>query len=370
MAKKIPFLDLLSQNEPIRQELLDAVRETIDASDFVLGPRVDSFERAFADYCECRYAVGVNSGTDALFLILRALGVGPGDEVITVPNVFIAAVEAICHVGATPVFADVSEDTFCLDPVAAEKAVTRKTKAIIPIHLFGQCCDMDAILDVASACGARVIEDACQAHGATYKGRKVGSLGAAAAFSFYPTKNLSAFGDGGAVTTNDPELAERIRRLRHHAQKEKSVHDELGFNSRLDSLQAAVLRVKLRRLDAWNTARRELADRVRDRVAAGEYAFQRVLADSVPVYHILAVRHPRRQRVHEELDRAGIGWGGHITMPIHFQEGYRFLGYGKGSFPVAERLCEELVSLPIYPTLRVEDADDIARALSRVAISV
>ncbi len=368
--EKIPFLDLISQNEPIRNEILEAVRETIDAADFVLGPHLEAFEKAFAQYCDCRYAIGVNSGTDALSLALRALEVGPGDEVITAPNVFVAAVEAICHVGATPVFADVSEGTFCLDAKGVAEVVTKRTKAIIPIHLFGQVCDMDSILDVASAHGLRVIEDACQAHGAVYKGKKVGSLGNAAAFSFYPTKNLSALGDGGAVTTNDGDVAARIRRLRHHAQKEKSVHDEVGYNSRLDSLQASVLLVKLRHLDAWNTARRQIADRIRSKIAGGEYAFQSVVPDSLPVYHILAVRHPRRRLVHDELDRAGIGWGKHIAIPIHYQEGYRFLGYRKGAFPVSESLCDELVSLPIYPTLTLEQADRVGRTLSRVAISV
>jgi dTDP-4-amino-4,6-dideoxygalactose transaminase len=365
---KIPFLDLVSENRSIRDQLLEAIRESVDAADFVLGPRLESFEKAFAEYCQCRHAVGVNSGTDALFLILRALDVGPGDEVITAPNVFIAAVEAICQVGATPVLADVAEDTFCLDARGIDKVMTKRTRAIVPIHLFGQPCDMDPILEVARE--IPVIEDACQAHGATYKERKAGSMGKAAAFSFYPTKNLSALGDGGAVTTNDDGLADRIRRLRHHAQKEKSMHVELGYNSRLDAMQAAVLSVKLRHLDEWNAARRRIADRIRGTVATGDFTFQRVLPGTSSAYHILAVRHPRRRLVHEELDRAGIGWGGHIAIPIHFQEGYRFLGYRKGSFPVAETLCEELVSLPIYPTLSMEAADRIAHALSRVAISV
>jgi dTDP-4-amino-4,6-dideoxygalactose transaminase len=368
--QKVPFLDLTSQNEPIREELLDAIRGAVDDTDFVLGRRLESFESAFARYCDCGHAVGVNSGTDALFLALKALDVGPGDEVITPPNVFIAAVEVIARTGAKPVLVDVREDTFCIDPGAVAAAMTDRTRAIIPVHLFGQPCDMDAILEIAAQHGVAVIEDACQAHGAMYKGRRVGSLGTMAAFSFYPTKNLSAFGDGGAVTTNDEALADKIRRLRHHAQGQKNTHDAVGYNSRLDSLQAVVLEVKLAHLDTWNTARRQLADRIRSKVTNSGFAFQTVPPDSVPVYHILAARHARRERVHDALDQAGIGWGKHIAMPIHYQPGYQFLGYRRGTFPVTERLCDELVSLPIYPTLTNEQADYIAETLDRIEVSV
>jgi len=365
---RVPFIDLTSQNEPIREEILAAIGAAVSANDFVLGPRLEAFETAFAAYCDCRFAVGVNSGTDALFLALRALDIGPGDEVITPPNVFIAAVEAIAQTGAKPVLADVQEDTYCIDPGAVAKAINKRTKAIIPVHLFGQSCDMDGLLDVAS--GIPVIEDACQAHGATYKGKKVGSIGALSAFSFYPTKNLSAFGDGGAITTNDEKLAKRVRHLRHHAQSSKNTHDAVGYNSRLDSLQAAVLGVKLPYLDSWNSRRREIADRIRSNVKVSDYAFQSQLADCEPVYHILAARHPQRQLVHDRLDQAGIGWGKHIAMPIHLQPGYRFLGYEKGALPVAERLSDELVSLPIYPTLTDEQADHVAQTLDKVVVSV
>ena len=367
---KVPFLDLSSQNEPIRDEVFDAIREAIADCDFVLGPRLESFESAFAEHCDCQYGVGVHSGTEALFLAMRALDIGPGDEVITPPNVFIAAVEAIVRTGAKPVLVDVCEDTYCIDPSALADAVTKKTRAIVPVHLFGQPCDMDPILEIASSHDLHVIEDACQAHGATYKGKKVGSLGVVAAFSFYPTKNLGAFGDGGAVTTNNRDLAEKIKRLRHHAQSTKNTHDEVGYNSRLDSVQAAVLQVKLAYLDDWNKTRRMLADRIRSKVAAGDYAFQKILPDSLPAYHILAVRHPRRQLVHEQLDQAGIGWGKHIAMPIHFQPGYRFLGYKEGAFPVTEMLSNELVSLPIYPTLTTAQADYLAQTLDKVVVSV
>lgn len=370
MNQRVPFLDLASQFSSIRNEIFDAIRETIDATDFVLGPRLQSFETAFAEYCDCKHAVGVNSGTEAIYLTLKALGIGDQDEVITPPNVFIAAAEAIVRTGAKLVLVDVSEDTFCIDPHAIARAVTKRTKAIIPVHLFGQVCDMDAILEIARTHDLHVIEDACQAHGATYKSKKVGSLGSAAAFSFYPTKNLAAFGDGGAVTTNDPKIAERIRMLRHHAQSEKNTHVDVGYNSRLDSIQAAVLSVKLPYLDEENNRRRELAARVRSGVAAVEYSFQKILSETTPAYHILAVRHPRRRLVHEQLDRAGIGWGKHIADPIHYQPGYRFLGHSKGSFPVSERLCEELISLPVYPTLTAEQADYVAETLDKVVVPV
>jgi dTDP-4-amino-4,6-dideoxygalactose transaminase len=364
----VPFLDLTSQNEPIRDKLFEAIRDAIDASDFVLGPRLRSFESVFAEYCDCEHALGVGSGTEALFLALRALDIGPNDEVITPPNVFIAAVEAIARTGATPVLADTSDDTFCIDPDAVAEAVTERTRAIVPVHLFGQSCDMDPLLELAAKHNLHVIEDACQAHGATYKGRKVGSLGTAGAFSFYPTKNLAAFGDGGAVTTNDGELADKIRWLRHHAQSEKNMHNAVGYNSRLDSIQAAVLEVKLPYLDRWNGRRRELADRIRSK--ATDYVFQTILPDTTPVYHVLAVRHPRRQLVHDALDRSKIGWGKHIAPPVHFQPAYRFLGYEKGGFPISETLCDELVSLPIYPTLTDAQADSIAEALAKAAVSV
>jgi dTDP-4-amino-4,6-dideoxygalactose transaminase len=368
--QKVPFLDLTSQNDPIRTEIFEAIQDTIDASDFVLGPRLQLFEAAFAEYCDCRYALGLHSGTEALFLALRALDIGPDDEVITPPNVFIAAVEAIVRTGARAVLADVNEYDFGLDPEAVAKVITKRTKAIIPVHLFGQLCDMDPILELASSHNIAVIEDACQAHGAEYKGRKVGSLGTVAAFSFYPTKNLGAFGDGGAITTNDAGIADKIKHLRHHAQSKKNTHDAVGYNSRLDSIQAAVLDVKLRHLDRWNERRRELADRVRSKVSGGEYMFQTILPDTLPAYHILAVRHPRRQLVHDQLDQSGIGWGKHIAMPIHFQPGYRILGYEPGAFPVSEMLCNELVSLPIYPTLTTAQADYVAQALNKVVVSV
>lgn len=366
----VPFLDLKSQTDVIRGEIEAAIHDAIGASDFVLGPRLEAFETAFAKYCGCRYAIGVNSGTDALYLILRALGIGPGDEVITAPNMFVAAVEAIALTGARPVLADVRVDTFCLDVDSVERAVTTRTRAVIPVHLFGLPADMERLMALSERHGFFVIEDACQAHGATAGARRAGSLGHAAAFSFYPTKNLGAFGDGGAVTTDDAAIASRVRMLRHHAQQEKNVHGDVGHNSRLDGIQAAVLHVKLRYLDEWNRRRREIAGRYRRRLDGTEFAVQTEPADRKSVYHIVAVRHPRRDAVHEQLDQARIGWGRHIAVGIHEQPGYRFLGYSRGAFPVSEQLCDELVSLPVYPTLTDAQVDEVCDALLRVGVSV
>jgi len=369
-VQKVPFLDLYSQIEPIRKEIVEAIENAIASSDFVLGPRLEAFEASFAEYCGSRHTVGVSSGTDALFLILKALGIGPGDEVITVPNVFIADVEAIAYTGATPVLVDVCEDTFCMDPDAVEAAVTDRTRAIIPVHLFGQPCDMVGLTAVARRHNLYVIEDACQAHGATLGGARVGSLGHAAAFSFYPTKNLGGMGDGGAVTTSDDALASRIRTLRHHAQAEKNSHAEIGYNCRLDSIQAAVLSVKLAYLDGWNARRSEFAERYRSKLAGRDFSFQAVVKGSEPVYHIFAARHPRRQVVQEQLRQAGIGFGNHIATPIHLQPGYRFLGYEEGAFPVSEKLSRELVSLPICPSLRPEQIDRVIEVLQKESVSV
>ena len=253
MIMKVPFLELKKQYESIKTEINDAIQKVIDRTAFAGGPFVESFEKAFATFCRCDHVVGVGSGTEALWLSLLALGIDPGDEVITVPNTFIATAEAIVMAGAKLILVDVYEDSALIDIEKVHTAITPRTKAIIPIHLFGQCCDMDSLMELAREKKIRIIEDACQAHGATYKGMKAGSLGHAAAFSFYPSKNLGAFGEGGAVTTNDSELFKRIKALRHHAQFEKNVHAEIGYNYRLDSIQAAVLRVKLKYLDEWNS---------------------------------------------------------------------------------------------------------------------
>jgi dTDP-4-amino-4,6-dideoxygalactose transaminase len=263
--QRVPFLDLRLQHRELEKEIATVVTQTVERGDFILGASLEEFEREFARYCDCEFAIGVSSGTAALHLALLAVGVGPGDEVITVPNSFVATVEAIMYTGATPVLVDVDPATFCMDPARFEAAVTPRTKAVIPVHLYGQPCDMEAITSIATQHGIAVIEDACQAHGATLGGRKTGSLGHAGAFSFYPTKNLGTIGDGGAVTTNDPEIAAKCRALRHHGQFEPNVFPVLGFNYRLDTLKAAVLRVKLPHLDRWNARRRSIAEQYRSR---------------------------------------------------------------------------------------------------------
>jgi dTDP-4-amino-4,6-dideoxygalactose transaminase len=274
----VPFLDLTLQHRALRSEISAAVERTLDRGDFILGAPLEEFEREFARYCDCEYAVGLSSGTAALHLALVALGVGHGDEVVTVPNSFIATVESILYTGATPVLVDVDPETFTLDPARFERAITPRTKAVIPVHLYGQPCDMEAIQRIASRHGIAIVEDACQAHGATLDGRKMGSWGTAAAFSFYPTKNLGTIGDGGALTTNDKGFATAVKALRHHGQFEPNVFPRVGFNYRLDTMKAAVLEVKLAKLDSWNDRRREIAERYRARLKGTEFTFQMVFA--------------------------------------------------------------------------------------------
>jgi dTDP-4-amino-4,6-dideoxygalactose transaminase len=369
--RTVPFLDLTLQHRELRDEITAAVSRTIDRGDFILGASLDDFEREFARYCECEFAVGLNSGTAALHLALVALGIGPGDEVITVPNSFIATVEAIVYTGATPVLVDVSPETFCMDPSRLERAITPRTKAIIPVHLYGQPCDMESISSIAARHGVAIVEDACQAHGATFAGRRIGSFGHAAAFSFYPTKNLGTIGDGGALTTNDPELAAKVKALRHHGQFEPNAFPTVGYNYRLDTLKAAVLSVKLPHLDRWNQRRREIAERYQSHLQGSEFVFQARVPGSVPVYHILAARHPRQRTVQEALTAAGIGWGKHIVPPAHRHTAYRHLVRTGESFAVSESLSTSLVSLPVFPELTNDQVDYAADVLlKRVEVSV
>jgi dTDP-4-amino-4,6-dideoxygalactose transaminase len=366
----VPFLDLTLQHRALHDEISAAVSRTLDRGDFILGGPLEEFEREFARYCDCEYAVGLSSGTAALHLALVALGVGSGDEVVTVPNSFIATVESILYTGATPVLVDVDPETFVLDPSQFERAITPKTKAVVPVHLYGQPCDMESIHAIASRHGIAVVEDACQAHGATWRGRKTGSLGNAAAFSFYPTKNLGTIGDGGALTTNDRELATTVKALRHHGQFEPNVFPRVGFNYRLDTVKAAVLGVKLPHLDAWNERRREIADRYRARLQGTEFVFQKRVADSEAVFHILAAKHPRQRAVQEALTTAGVGWGKHIVAPAHRQPGYVDSIRTVGSLSVSEALSKELVSLPVFPELTDAQVDYAADVLSKVEVSV
>lgn len=346
------FLNLKAHHAHLRDEFSAAIDEVIEASAFAGGPFVTSFEEDFACYCGVAHAVGVGSGTDALWLALLALGIGPGDEVITVPMTFIATAEAISRTGATPVFVDISPTTYTMDPAGLEPAITSRTKAILPVHLFGQMADMDPILACANKHGLFVLEDAAQAHGASYRGERAGSLGQAGCFSFYPGKNLGAFGEAGAVTTNDAKLASQMRMFRDHGQSRKYHHSVVGWNCRMDGIQAAVLKLKLRELDRNNAKRREIA-------ACYSEAFRdvpqlvRPVSDSkgIPVHHHYVIRVPERQRIMKELAEKGIATAIHYPIPVHLQDAYAPLGYGPGSFPIAEQCADEFVSLPIYPEL-------------------
>jgi dTDP-4-amino-4,6-dideoxygalactose transaminase len=365
---KIPFLDLSAHHAPLRAEFLAAIAEVIDAGAFAGGPFVARFEQEFAAYCGTQTAVGVGNGTDAIWLALLALGIGPGDDVVTVPMTFMATAEAITYCGARPVFVDIDDRTYTMDPTLLEAAITPKTKAIIPVHLLGQCADMAPILEIANRHGIPVIEDACQAHGATYKGHRTGSLGRAGCFSFYPGKNLGAFGEAGAITTNDAALADRMRMFRDHGQARKYHHDVVGWNARMDGIQAAVLRVKLPHLDRNNAGRRAHASQ-----------YHALLAD-IPdlltpfqathgrhVYHVYALRVPDRDRILTGLQEHGIGCGIHYPIPVHLQQAYASLGHARGAFPVAERCAAEFLSLPMFPELTEEQITAVTAAVAEVA---
>jgi len=367
---KVPFLDLRAQHEPIRAELLAAINEVIDSSAFAGGPFVARFEEDFAAFCQTAHAVGVGNGTDALWLALLARGIGPGDEVITVPNSFLATAEAISYCGATPVFVDVDEQTYTLDPALLEAAITPRTKAVIPVHLYGQMADMDPIMEIAGRHGLFVLEDACQAHGAEYKGRRAGSIGHAAAFSMYPGKNLGALGEAGAVTTNDPDLAERVKCLREHGQSKKYHHSHIGWNARMDGIQGAALRIKLRSLAKGNAARRAHAQRYSRLLAGVAGVITPVVAPGrTPVFHLYVVRVAERDRILATLGQRGISCGIHYPKPIHLQAAYAHLGLGPGSFPVAEDQAEELLSLPMFPELTVDQVDAVVEQFKTVLAS-
>ena len=350
-------------------EFNQAIQEVIESSAFAGGRFVAAFEEDFAAYCNIPYAIGVGSGTEALWLSLLACGVGAGDEVITVPSTFMATAEAITHCGARPVFVDVDERTYTMNPDALKHALTAKTKAIIPVHLFGQPADMDPILDFGRTQGLQVIEDACQAHGATYKGKRVGTFGDTACFSFYPGKNLGAFGEAGAIVTGSAELAEKIRILRDHGQERKYFHSLVGWNCRMDGIQAAVLRIKLRQLEAANQRRRNHAAQY-DR---GFRDFEGVIppaqaAYARHVYHIYAIRASNRDETIRSLTDQGIATGIHYPVPVHLQEAYQTLGYTRASFPIAERCAAEFVSLPMYPELTQSQIEQVIEGVKEAVV--
>jgi dTDP-4-amino-4,6-dideoxygalactose transaminase len=374
-AVTVPFVDIPALIHPSRAEYLAAFERLLDTGGFVGGPAVAEFEAAFAAHCGAPHAIAIRTGTDALVLALRALGIGPGDEVITAANSFFATAEAISHAGARPVLADVDDATLLLDPADVVRRVTRRIRAVIPVHLFGQIADMAAIAAVAEAHRLYVLEDSAQAHGATRRvaggagdgaDQRAGAIAEIAAFSFYPTKNLGALGEGGAVTTRDGELAELVRRLRDHGQAGRHDHVEIGYNARLDALQCAFLSVSLRRLDAGNAARRRLGAHYRARLA--DLPGVRLVAEpagSAPVYHLMVIRvdAARRDAIRDRLGAAGIATAVHYPRPIHLQRAYAHLGQAPGNCPVAERAADEMISLPMFPDLTIAQVDRVVDAL-------
>lgn len=362
-ATPIPFLDLVQDHRSLEEELVEAFRRAVRSAHFIGGSEVTGFEAEFARYVGTADAVGVASGTDALRLAYIALGLKPGDEIITVPNTFIATTEAITQAGGKIRFVDVSPDTLTIDPGQIEAAISPRTRGIVPVHLYGQVADMDAILEIADRRGLWVIEDACQAHGATYRGKRAGSMGRLAAFSFYPGKNLGALGDAGALTGSDASLMKLVRQYREHGQTEKYYHASEGYTARLDAIQAAFLRVKLRHLDAWTAARRKVAAWY-DEALAGIADLERPSdAWGSHVYHLYVTHVPQRDALREHLSRKGIGTGLHYPLPLHLQPAYSSMGLERGTFPVTEHSSERLLSLPMFPELRESHVARVAEAI-------
>ena len=392
---KIPFLDLVTPHQELEAELLAVVKKAFSNAGFIGGPMVEEFERDFASFCDTKYCVGVNSGTDALRFAFMAAGVEQGDILVTVPNTFIATTEAISQAGSQIRFVDIHEQTYTMDPVKLreyletrcnfdkssgklmERDSKRRVAGIVPVHLYGQTAEMDPILELAAKYNLFVIEDACQAHGAEYFSKKdntwkrAGSIGKAAAFSFYPGKNLGACGEGGAITTNDEAMAMRMKMIRDHGQAKKYYHDIEGYNGRLDSIQAGWLSVKLRHLATWNESRRKLAHRYHELLAEAKEAIVAPLEApwTKGVYHLYVVRVHDREALQASLADAGIGTGIHYPIPLHLQKAYQHLPYKKGDFPVTERIAEEIVSLPMFPQLKTEQLDEVAKRVSEFATS-
>jgi dTDP-4-amino-4,6-dideoxygalactose transaminase len=356
----VPFIDLRRQYSVIGAEIERAVSAVLAGGQYILGPEVHAFEAELARYCGAAHGIGVASGTDALRLALEAVGVGPGDEVIVPAFTFVATAEVVTNLGAAPVFADIDAARYALDPIDTARRITARTKAIVPVHLYGGPADMTALLEVAAPRGLAVIEDAAQAVGAEFRGRRIGSLGMAACFSFFPTKNLGAYGDGGFITTSDAAVAERLRMLRAHGSRQKYFHESTGWCSRLDEVQAAALRVKLRHLDAWTERRRALAARYRSILAGLPLVLPEEGDSERAVFHLFTVRTRRRDELKKHLDGAGIGCAVHYPIPVHRQPLYRHIG---GSFPESERASEEVLSLPLFPELTEHEQDEVAAAV-------
>ncbi|MGZ8938958.1 MAG: DegT/DnrJ/EryC1/StrS family aminotransferase, partial [Limisphaerales bacterium] len=361
----VPFLNLKAQHQALKAEILSAVAEVLDSAAFAGGPYVAKFEEEFAAYCTTKHAIGVGNGTDALWFALLALGVGTGDEVITVPNTFIATAEAITYCGAKPVFVDIDEETYNMNPALLEGAITPRTKAIIPVHLYGQMADMDPIMEIARKHKLPVVEDASQAHGAEYKGKRAGTIGDVGCFSFYPGKNLGACGEGGACVTNNADLKAKIAMFREHGQAKKYYHSVIGWNGRLDGIQGAILSIKLKHIEKWTEARRaharaynEAFANVHGVLTPKEAAFAR------HVYHLYVLRLKNRDQVLKNLADKGINCAIHYPLPLHLQDAYKHLGLGQGAFPVAERCAQEIISAPMFPELTSADIKSVVQGFT------
>jgi dTDP-4-amino-4,6-dideoxygalactose transaminase len=347
----VPYLDLAAQLRPIRAEIDAAIARTLDHNTFCLGPDVAQFEKDFAQFCGAQHCLAMNSGTSALHIALRLLNVGPGDEVITTPFTFIATSWAISYVGAKPVYVDIDDATFNLDPKLVERAITPRTKAVLPVHLYGQPCDLDALLAICRKHRLPLVEDACQAHGAKYNGQTVGTFGAISCFSFYPAKNLGACGEGGALVTNDPALAARAKSLREHGSTQRYHHDEVGYNYRMEGMQGAVLGVKLKHLAKWQEGRRRVARRYGELLADTPLRLPREAAGTESAWHLYTVRHLRRDELKKYLEENGVGSAVHYPLPLHLQKVYASLGHKAGDFPVTEKAAGEVLSLPMFAEL-------------------
>ncbi|WPC67662.1 DegT/DnrJ/EryC1/StrS family aminotransferase [Rhodoferax ferrireducens] len=362
----IPFLDLKATYLELKPEIDAAIMRVLDSGWYILGEEVNAFEQEYAAYCEAKHCVGLANGLDALHLALSALGVGSGDEVIVPSNTYIATWLAVSHCGATPIPVEPDPATYNLDPMRIEAAITPRTKVILPVHLYGQPADMTPILAIARKHGLKVLEDGAQGHGARYKGKRLGAHGDVVTWSFYPGKNLGAFGDGGAITTNDEEIAERIRVLRNYGSRVKYVNEVRGFNSRLDPMQAAVLRVKLTVLDTWNARRAEIASRYQKGLANIGLTLPFVPEWSEPAWHLYVVQHPQRDALQKKLGEIGIGTLIHYPIPPHLQRAYAAAGYAKGQFPIAEQMANQLLSIPMGPHLEPEDVEKVISTFCKI----
>jgi len=356
----ITFFDLKEQYEKIKDEIDNAIINVLKKGNFILGRELELFEKEFAECCKVKFAIGVSSGTFALFLALKSLGIKKGDEVITVPNTFIATAYAISYTGAKPVFVDIEDDTYNIDISKIEEKITERTKAILPVHLFGHPVDMDPILQIAEEHDLKIIEDAAQSLGSEYKGRKIGCFGDVAAFSFYPTKNIGAYGDGGIVITNDSKIAEKIRLLRNYGQNVKYHHILRGFNSRLDEIQAAILRIKLKKLNKWNDIRRKNAKLYNKLLKTTNVIRPIERRDCKHVYYLYVIRSSQRDKLQEWLKSKKIETMIHYPIPIHLQDAYKDLGYRRGDFPITEKCVDEILSLPMFPELKSDQIKEIA----------